>query len=186
MRKILVPVDGSEHALEAVRHVAALVRDGERSEIHLVNVQPPLSGDVAAFVSHRAIRDFHLDEAKHATQDACDLLDRAGIAYALHVFVGHAAPVIAECAHDLNCNLVVMGTHAFGPIANLLLGSVSRETVHLIDPDIPVTLVKAHHKERRQSSMNLASHPVRLERARYPKIEERERTPCSTSSARPA
>jgi nucleotide-binding universal stress UspA family protein len=159
MRRILVPVDGSEHALEAVRHVVALIRDGERSEVHLVNVQPPLTGDVAAFVSQRAIHDFHLDEGRRDTQAACALLDRAEIPYAVHVFVGHAAAVIAECAHDLNCNLVVMGTHGFGSIAQLLLGSVSRETIHLIDPDIPVTLVKAGHKPQHGSSLNLASHP---------------------------
>jgi nucleotide-binding universal stress UspA family protein len=36
-----------------------------------------------------------------------------------------------------------MGTHGFGKVTHWLLGSVSRETIHLIDPDIPVTLVKA-------------------------------------------
>ena len=74
---------------------------------------------------------------------ARDLLDRASIPYAVHIFVGQAAPVIAECARDLRCSLVVMGTHGFSKVTHWLLGSVSRETIHLIDPDIPVTLVKA-------------------------------------------
>ncbi len=143
MRKILVPVDGSERALEAVRYVIALVRDGRPSEIHLVQVQPPLRGDVTAFVSHRAVQDFHMDEARSTVKGARELLDRANIPYAVHVFVGQPAPLIAECAGDLRCTLVVMGTHGFSKIAHWLLGSVSRETIHLIDPDIPVTLVKA-------------------------------------------
>jgi len=143
MRKILVPVDGSERSLEAVRYVIALVRDGRPSEIHLIHVQPPLTGDVTAFVSHRAVQDFHIDEAQSAMKSARDLLDRAHIPYAVHIFVGQAAPIIAECARDLRCTLVVMGTHGFSKVTHWLLGSVSRETVHLIDPDIPVTLVKA-------------------------------------------
>ena len=143
MRKILVPVDGSERALEAVRYVIALVRDGRPSEIHLVHVQPPLTGDVTAFVAHRAVQDFHMDEARSAMRTARELLDRASIPYGVHIFIGQAAPIIAECARDLRCTLVVMGTHGFSKVTHWLLGSVSRETVHLIDPDIPVTLVKA-------------------------------------------
>ena len=157
MHKVLVPVDGSEHALEAVRHVIRLVREGQPSDVHLINVQPPLTGDVTAFVPHRAVHDFHLDEARLATQSACELLDRAGIPYSKHIFVGHPATVIAECAHDLHCDMVVMGTHGFGTITHLLIGSVSHETIHLIDPDIPVTLVKAGHGAPAQRHFSLLS-----------------------------
>lgn len=143
MRRILIAVDGSGHALEAVRHVIALVRDGRPSDVHLIHVQSPLTGDVTAFVSRDAVRDFHMDEARSAMRNAREMLDRAGIAYAVHIHIGYAAPIIAECARDLRCSLVVMGTHGFGKIAHWLVGSVSRETVHLIDPTIPVTLVKA-------------------------------------------
>lgn len=160
MRKILVPVDGSERALEAVRYVIALIRDGRPSEIHLIHVQPPLTGDVTAFVSHRAVQDFHMDEARNAMRAARELLDRARVPYAVHVFIGQAAPIIAECARDLRCSLVVMGTHGFSKIAHWLLGSVSRETVHLIDPDIPVTLVKAGGARTREPQYPVSVRPA--------------------------
>jgi nucleotide-binding universal stress UspA family protein len=48
-----------------------------------------------------------------------------------------------------------MGTHGFSKVTHWLLGSVSRETVHLIDPDIPVTLVKA-----RGTCMRATQYPV--------------------------
>ena len=92
-------------------------------------------------------------------QSARELLDRANVPYAVHVFVGQAAPVIAECARDLRCTLVVMGTHGFSKITHWLLGSVSRETIHLIDPDIPVTLVKAGGARTRAPQ-----HPVSVSR----------------------
>jgi nucleotide-binding universal stress UspA family protein len=39
--KILLPLDGSEPSLEAVRHALRLVRDGLRAEFVLANVQEP-------------------------------------------------------------------------------------------------------------------------------------------------
>jgi nucleotide-binding universal stress UspA family protein len=70
------------------------------------------------------------------------LLDEAGLPYTEHVMIGHAAHVIAEQAKKLHCDKVIMGTHGFGTVTQLLLGSVSHEAIHLMDPEIPVTLVK--------------------------------------------
>jgi nucleotide-binding universal stress UspA family protein len=142
MLKALVAVDGSETALSAVRHVIKLVQDREPLEIHLVNVQPPVHGDVTAFVSHQTVHDYHVDEANKAMAPACELLDRAGIAYIRHIFVGHAGQVIADFAHKLPADKVILGTHGRGTVTQLLLGSVSHEVIHQMDPSIPVTLVK--------------------------------------------
>ena len=48
--RILVPVDGSAGALRAVKHAAAVVKEG--AEVQLVNVQPamPLYGMVRAYM----------------------------------------------------------------------------------------------------------------------------------------
>jgi nucleotide-binding universal stress UspA family protein len=157
MRRALVPVDGSDHALEAVRHVISLVRDGQVLDVHLLHVQPPLSGDVMAFVPYSAVRDYHLDEATRAMRRACDLLKRAGIPCSKHIVVGHAANVIAESARELRCDMVVMGTHGFPTIAQLLFGSVSREAIRLMDPSIAVTLVKADHETHRLNEKRIAT-----------------------------
>jgi nucleotide-binding universal stress UspA family protein len=156
MHKTLVPVDGSERALEAVRHVIKLIRDAQELDVHLLNVQPPLTGDVVAFVPHRAVHEFHLDEANRATRAACELLNRAGIAFTKHIVVGHAASVIAECARELHCDMVIMGTHGFPTITQVLLGSVSQQAIHLMDPRIAVTLVKAGHRTHRMSEKRIA------------------------------
>jgi nucleotide-binding universal stress UspA family protein len=121
MRRALVPVDGSDHALEAVRHVIKLVRDGHPLDVHLLNAQPPLTGDVMPFVPPSAAQDYHLDEANRATRGACDLLDRAGIPYSKHIVIGHAARVIAEWARELRCDMVVIGTQG-SPTMSQLLG----------------------------------------------------------------
>ena len=142
MLKVLVPVDGSSNALCAVRHVIKLVQDREPMDIHLLNVQPPVHGDVTAFVSKDNVEGFHLDEGKKAMKRACEILNEAGLHYTKHIYVGHAAEVIAQVAKELHCDKVIMGTHGYGTVRQLLMGSISHAAIHEIDPSIPVTLVK--------------------------------------------
>jgi nucleotide-binding universal stress UspA family protein len=142
MLKALVPVDGSSNSLCAVRHVIKLVQDREPLDIHLLNVQPPIRGDVTAFVAKEDVQGFHLDEGHKALKRARELLDEAGIHYTTHIYVGHAAQVIAECAKELRCDKVIMGTHGRGTVSQLLMGSISHAAIHHLDPQIPVTLVK--------------------------------------------
>jgi nucleotide-binding universal stress UspA family protein len=152
--KALVPVDGSENSLAPVRHVIKLIRDREPLEVHLLNVQPPLHGDVAAFVGSSTIRGYHEDESAKALAPACALLDEAQIPYHKHAAVGHVGHTIAEWAKKLGCDKVIMGTRGHGAIAHLLMGSITREAIHQMDPAIPVTLVKApnsHHAKRQHT-----------------------------------
>ncbi len=142
MLKALVPVDGSANSLGAVRHVIKLVKDREPLEIHLLNVQPPLRGDVTMFIIGSAVHDFHEEEAAKALAPACQLLDDAGVPYSRHVVVGHTAPAIAEWARKLHCDKVIMGTRGLGTVRQLLLGSVTHEVIRQMHPGIPITLVK--------------------------------------------
>jgi nucleotide-binding universal stress UspA family protein len=148
MLKALVPVDGSSNSLCAIRHVIRLVQDREPLEIHLLNVQPPLHGDVTSFVAKENVRDFHLEEGEKALARACELLREAEVPFTKHLYVGSAAQVIAEVARELRCDKVVMGTHGRGTITQLLMGSVSHEAIHQMDPEIPITLVKEGYGAR--------------------------------------
>ena len=68
--KILIPIDGSENALRAVRQV--LDKRGwyrEALEIHLVNVQLPVaSGAVRMFIPQDQLREYYDDEGQKALQ----------------------------------------------------------------------------------------------------------------------
>lgn len=143
MFKALLPVDGSDHSLSAVRHAIKLYRNNELGEIFLLNVQPPVRGDVTAFVPQAVVDDYHIEEGEKALAKARQLLDEAGVPYRKHIHVGDAAHVIAHLAKDLRCDQVIMGTHGFGTVTQILLGSVSHEAIHQMDPQIPVTLIKA-------------------------------------------
>ena len=82
MIKILVPVDGTECALNALRHAAFLAREGGRSEVVLLNVQAPLErGRASAFHSLAALREQERRDGESALATACELLDEAGVRY---------------------------------------------------------------------------------------------------------
>jgi len=74
MRKILVPVDGSDHALRAVSQALARVD----AEVHLLNVQAPLDGNVRSFVDNESVQAFHREEGLKALAPARALLTAAG------------------------------------------------------------------------------------------------------------
>lgn len=140
LSKILVPVDGSSHADRAVRHAIEMHRSGQVRELHLLNIQPALSGHVGAFIDKPTRDDFHREEADKALASARDLLKKAGVPFKEHIGVGQPGPSIIAFAEKLNCGQIVMGTHGLGSALQLVLGSVAQDVVR--DSGAAVTVVK--------------------------------------------
>lgn len=143
MKRVLIPVDGSECSSRAVRLVIdkrSRYVEPEGLEIHLVNVQPALSHDISRFASHDQIALFHREESEKQLQPACDLLDAAGARYVRHCEVGHPAEMISALAERLGCDQIVMGTHGRTALLELLVGSITLKVLHLAT--VPVLLVK--------------------------------------------
>ena len=143
MRRVVVPVDGSECSLRAVRYLVD--RRAERSnpadlEIHLVNVQVPFSGHISQFINREQIAGYHRDEGVKALQGARALLDAGRVQYTVHTEVGWTAEVIVRLADSLHCDHIVMGTHGRHALAELLVGSTTLKVLHLTR--VPVVLVK--------------------------------------------
>ena len=140
--KILLPVDGSENSLRAVRHVIA-VKEQYRDpiEVHLLNVQLPVaSGAVKMFINQQQLNDFYRDEGVAALKDARALLDQAGVSYQHHIGVGDLAGTIVSYAKEKQCRQIVIGTRGRGSFAGALFGSVTTKVIHLAD--MPVLLIK--------------------------------------------
>lgn len=140
MKSILVAVDGSETSDRAVQHAIDLIASGSAAELHLINVQPALSGAVAAFVSRDQIDQHHREEGEKALASAVALTKKAGVSAKVHIGVGRQGEVVADFARKLDAGLVVLGTRGHTGLAGVLLGSVAQDVI--AHSKVPVTLVK--------------------------------------------
>lgn len=139
--KILLPVDGSEHADRATQHVIASLQGCAAHEVHLINVQPPIDTvEIRSHLPASEIEAMQQTRGGDALASARALLDRAGVAYTPAVLLGPVAETIAQYAVDKGCNKIVMGTRGLGAISGMLMGSVTTRLLHLTA--LPVTLVK--------------------------------------------
>ena len=137
---LLVPVDGSTGADNAVDYAIMLANWGLAGDLHLINVQYPLPGAVSTFVGSKAVSGYHYDEGMKALVTAQTKLAEAKVPYQVHIAVGQPAETITTFCQDLKCDGIVMGTRGHGKAAGLLLGSVARDVIS--KASAPVTVVK--------------------------------------------
>lgn len=138
--KILLPVDGSEGALEAVRHALRLVGKGLAAGFVLANVQEPASlyevvvahdADVIARISETA--------AENALAPAEALLRTAGVPFESEIAHGDPATRLIDLLERLGCDLVIVGARGVESFEGGALGSVA--SALLSNAGVPVTVV---------------------------------------------
>jgi Ca2+-transporting ATPase len=139
MQKILVPISGSRNCEFAVKHVVREFMNNTAMEIHLLNIQPPLSQYVAQFVSKKNRHDFHREQAEKAMRSSKQLLDGFGIPYSVHFQLGEAAESITNTAHRLRCDHIVMSTARKNSLTRLVQNSVTNRVIALTS--VPVELI---------------------------------------------
>jgi nucleotide-binding universal stress UspA family protein len=128
--KILLPVDGSEGALEAVRHALRLVHGGLRASFVLANVQEPASL-YEVVVAHDAdvIEQVSEAAAAHSLAPAQALLRTAGVEFETEIGHGDPGHLLVDIAERCACDLVILGARgqdvsgsgAIGPVAQAVL-----------------------------------------------------------------
>jgi len=143
VNRILLPVDASDNAARAVEYVIAMRRHHPAPgtmDIHLMNVQREVSGDVSRFVARDSLQDFHRERSVKALERARKMLDDAGVKYSVHMLVGKPWEVISDYAGVNRCDQIVMGTRGLGTYTGAALGSVAHGVAQR--SPVPVLLVK--------------------------------------------
>ncbi len=128
-RIVLAAIDFSASSPEVLRTAASIA--GQDGELHLVHVvRHPPSETTIAMSADRELNAASSTDAVHTE------LERMGKRIApavkrvvLHVRVGKADVEIAQLAHDLDADLLVVGTHGRTGIDRLVLGSVAESLV---------------------------------------------------------
>jgi nucleotide-binding universal stress UspA family protein len=139
--KILLPVDGSELSLEAVRFAVRMLLAGLRGEAVLANVQEaPNLYELVTAHDPEVIDRVRAEAGLHALLEAQALLDAAGVEYECEVAKGDPAHTIVDIAERFACDLIVMGARGQSARRSAMLGSVSNEVLHA--SAVPVVIVK--------------------------------------------
>jgi len=142
MLKLLIAVDGSEHALRAIESVAKMARSGAPLEVILANVRdiPRLYGEVLVVsidqieAAQKKVQDQVLAAAEERAL-GCGLTVRS-----TQRAVGSPAPEIVRLATEHAVDQIVLGTHGRNSVLSLFLGSVAQRVANL--STLPVLLVK--------------------------------------------
>lgn len=123
-RSILVAVDGSDHAFDAVR-VASRLAAALSAKLTLMTAYHAPSDALGEPNYSRALGEA-LAEAQRILEDARKVALNAGSAEPqVEWLAGQPAETIVETARAGDYDLVVVGTHGRGRIRAALLGSVS-------------------------------------------------------------
>ena len=142
MKRVLVPVDGSDDSLQAVREAIRLRNVPGTTEVHLLNVQPRIFAEETMIgLPADQIDSYYYERGGRALAPAEALLKEAGLPFASHRVVGPVVQSILDKQRELDCDSILMSTQGHGRIAGALLGSVSAKVLQLAP--VPVTLVKA-------------------------------------------
>jgi nucleotide-binding universal stress UspA family protein len=126
--KVLLAVDGSDHALHAARTAADLARTLNAKEFRIVvayDFIPPYLGEP----NMQYAIDARMDEAKSILQNAVATVDKLPCEVHTEFIEGSAAEAIIEVATTRESDLIVMGSRGLGTLAGLLLGSTSQKVV---------------------------------------------------------
>jgi nucleotide-binding universal stress UspA family protein len=144
--KVLLPVDGSVHALAAVRHALALVQAGLDAEMVLVNVQePPSLYEVVTAHDADVLEHVRTDAGADLLAPAEALLTAANVSWESEVAGGQPATLLVELLENYGCELVVMGARGVSDTAASGPGSVALAL--LAHSPVPVTVVRASAPE---------------------------------------
>ena len=138
---ILLPVDGSELALDAVHHALRLLREGLRASFVLANVQESTHLYEMVLAPDAALLEAaSFDAAVHALAGAEALLQLAGARYEREIAHGDPGNTLLEIAERFACDAIIIGSRGAGSLRSALLGTVSQTVLQ--EATVPVTIVK--------------------------------------------
>ena len=127
-KRILLAVDGSEHAFRAAKVAAEMAHCMKSAELRVVvafETVPSYLGEP----NLQAAINVRMNEAQAITKKAVEIVGNSHIEVHTEIMEGSAAEVILEVATTRESDVIIMGSRGLGRLAGLLLGSTSQKVV---------------------------------------------------------
>ena len=126
-KTILWATDGSETAAKALRHALGLAEPDNAKLVvaHVREIFVGRAGGHPVLADEAELRDrIHeqVEDLQHAGREATFIVRTSSS--------GQAARTIAKIADDVEADVIVVGTHGYGRVTSLVLGSVTQGLLH--------------------------------------------------------
>jgi len=140
--KILVAIDGSKSALQAVKYVRALAGQlANPPHITLLTVHDDTGlRHLTKHLPKGGLDDYFREISERDLKPARKLLDNAEIAHDMVIHYGHVVDEILKTADSGKFDLIVLGSKGRSGLSVLMIGSVAQRISALSRR--PVTLVE--------------------------------------------
>ena len=139
--KILLAVDGSAYTKKMLAYLVNHNETfGPNNSFTLFTVQPAIPPRARAALGKQVVDQYQLDEAERVLAPVTKFLLRHDIDAKSAWKVGHAGDLIAKFADAGKFDLLVMGSHGHGALANLVMGSVATKVI--AHCGVPILLVR--------------------------------------------
>lgn len=138
--KILLAVDGSPYTKKMLAYLTTHELFGQGNDFTVFTVQPVLPPRARAAVGKEIVDKYYSEEAEKVLGPVCKFLARHSIDPKSNWKTGHAGESIAKFADSGKFDLLIMGSHGHGTLANLVMGSVATQV--LAHCKVPVLLVR--------------------------------------------
>lgn len=140
--KILLAIDGSPYTKKMLAYLTThmeMFASGEH-QFTALTVQPALPPRARAALGREAVDSYHADEAAKVLDPVIKYLSRHDMKVKGTSKVGPAGETIAKFADAGKFDLLIMGSHGYGTLGNLVMGSVATKV--LASSAVPVLLVR--------------------------------------------
>ena len=137
-KKILNPVDGSEHSMRATQYSVELAKQFD-SKIILLHCHPkyPI---VLAEPQFQNVIDEIMKNSEELIKPFEELLEESGVEYEIRILEGSPGKNIDTVVNVEKIDLIVMGSRGASNLEGLFLGSVAHQVLHKVQ--CPVFIIK--------------------------------------------
>ncbi|MBF2055580.1 MAG: universal stress protein [Candidatus Sericytochromatia bacterium] len=150
IKNILVPVDFSAHAKQAVEMALGLSSQVQGDKIHLLHIYNVPEGYQRLGETYEEANEVMLGYAKEDCQHFVDQLENPDLNALQYSFTDQndrpRDEIIREYLEQLDCQLLVMGSKGRTNIAAFLMGSLAEKLSRAYLGNVPVMIVKKKHE----------------------------------------
>ena len=135
---ILVPFDGSECSIRALRRACQLAKldSGEVTVLYVI----PRYEELVGFMRTDSIKESLQQEAEKITAKAVGEAGALGVTVKTEIADGHAADEIVGAAKRLKTELIAMGSHGYRGLEKAIMGSTAERVI--MDAACPILVVR--------------------------------------------